>query len=258
MIFRCTNFIALALILTVLNACSSSSSGSSTSAGITVNLSATPSPANAAVMSAGPKVFMNDLGDTVTLTKAYLVIGSSTVETTCGASFSAAIDGLINLILPVANAHTTTTPTSTGEPYVVNLLVADNAIASIGTVSPPPGDYCGVTYDLIAADADAINLPVGAGEPEMIGRTLYIEGTYQLSGGGTGNVLVDTGSTLIARELELSALMMLSASNLNGSVDIGINYDTWFNGIGMGLLEAGDLGQVNQMLINVTDSIKQL
>lgn len=269
MIFRYINVVAITTVLSVLTACSSSSSGSSSSGGISVSLGAAPSPANAAVMMPGQKVFMNDMGDTITLTKAYLVIASSTIETDCtGSSFSAAIENLFDLIVPVAHAHTTSTPTSTGVPYVIDLLAADNNLASIGKVSPPPGDYCGVTYDLIAADADTINLPSGTGEPDMIGKTLYVEGTYELSqsaGGATGNILLDTGATLIDRKMLLTAVMALSASNLNGTVNTGINYDTWFDAVDMATLETETASgtspvdpNVGQVLQNITQSLHQL
>jgi hypothetical protein len=130
-------------------------------------------------------------------------------------------------------------------------------------MSPAVADYCGVDIDMFAADADALNLPTAPGEPDMIGRTVYIEGSYTLSGGGaTGNIKIDTGATLINRKLFLSALMMISASSPTGSVDLGINYDTWFDTVDMEALvaesaaKAGD--NYNQVLQNITASIHQL
>ncbi len=205
MIFRSTNIsainiLAISLLAVVLSACSSSSSSDGATTATAVSMSAAPSPANSAVMAAGSKMFVTAEGHSITLTKAYLVISSTTIETTCGASFSAALDGLLDVILPQAHAHTTTTPTSTGVPYVINLLATDNVPVSIGSMSPAAADYCGVDIDLFAADADAINLPVvGSGEPDMIGKTVYIEGSYTLGAGagGGGRILIDTGATLI-------------------------------------------------------------
>jgi hypothetical protein len=217
-------------------------------------------------MMPGNKVFTTAEGHTVTLTKAYLVISSTTIETTCGASFSAALDGVLDIMVPSAHAHTTTTPTSTGVPYVINLLAQDNVAGSIGGMSPAVADYCGVDIDLFAADDDAINLPAGAGEPDMIGRTVYIEGTYELvSGAVNGVIKIDTGATLINRNLLLSALMTISASTPTGAISLGINYDTWFDAVDLELLEIETASTTNpadtnvsQLLQNITSSIHQL
>jgi len=259
MIFKFTKVLAATVFSVYLAACSSSSTTSSAGTQVTINVA--PSPAIAAAMPAGAKTFTSDLGDSVTLTKAYLVISSATIETSCTA-FSAAADGLLNLLIPEANAHTTATPTSTGEPYVVNLLTVDGGLSSIGSLSPPVGDYCGVDIDMLAADADASNLPAGTGEPDMIGKTLFIEGTYTLADGKTGNIAVSTGEPLQSRELLLNALMMISAGSLNGTINIGINYDRWFDAVDLSLLEsesaakAGD--NYNQLLLNITNSIHQI
>ncbi len=264
MIFKYINVLVISLLAVFISACSSSSSTDDGSTSVTaVNMSATPSPANAAVMDAGPKRFVTTEAHTVNLTKAYLVISSTTIETTCGASFIAALDGLLDIIIPQAHAHTTTTPTSTGVPYVINLLAADNTPVSIGSMSPAVADYCGVDVDLFAADADAINLPVGAAEPDMIGKTVFIEGTYTLDGGGGGIIKIDTGATLINRNLLLSALMMISESTPTGSISLGINYDTWFDAVDLELLENENVAPTVvssegfKVLQNITSSIHQ-
>lgn len=255
----------LAAVLSGLSACSSSSG--SASAGTQVNISASPSPINTATQAAGAKTFTfsSAPGDSITLTRAYLVISSATIESSCGASFSASLEGILDFLISPVSAHTTTTPTSTGEPYVINLLADDNQSVSIGNLSPPTDDYCGLRLDLLAADADAVNLPIGSGEPDMVGKTIHIEGTYSLSGGGSGNIHMSTGASLINRDVMLSALLMISGSNLNGQVDIGINYDTWFNGVDLATLETETASQTNPtdtnvglVLQNITASIHQL
>jgi hypothetical protein len=260
MIFKFTKLLVIIVFSVYLAACSSSSTTSSVGTDVTIYTA--PSPAIAAAMDAGVKTFTNDSDVSITLTKAYLVISSATIETSCTA-FSAAADGLLNILMPQANAHTTATPTSTGEPYVVNLLTVDGDLSSIGSLSPPVGDYCGVDIDMLAADADATNLPAGTGEPDMIGKTLFIEGTYTSDGGiTTGNIAVSTGEPLQNRELLLNALMMISAGSLNGTINIGINYDRWFDAVDLSLLEsesaakAGD--NYNQLLLNITNSIHQI
>jgi len=239
-------------ILAVLSACSSSSS--STSDATRVEISAAPLPANAATMPAGAKTFTNDLNDSITINTAYLVISSVTIETECDASFSAALDGLLNLIIPAAHAHTESTPTSTGAPHVIDLLAVDGGDIEIGELSPPTGDFCGADIDMLAADADAENLPAGAGDPDMIGKTVYVEGTYDV---GALPFTISSGVTLINRELLLSALMIIDKDDSEGTIDLAINYDTWFDAVDMAMLAAGDAGELNAVLQNVTNSIHQ-
>jgi len=266
MILKYTNVIFAVALTTTLAACSSSSSSGDSSSSVTVvSISAAPASSltRPVTVSANDKTFKNSSDDvTITLTKAYLVISNATIETSCGATFSAALDGLMNIVMPMAHAHTSTTPTSTGEPYVINLMAADNAAIAIGSMSPSVANYCGVDVELFAADADAYNLPAGEGEPDMIGKTLYIEGSYAIDGGATGVIKIDTGVTLINRELALNAIMMISAEKPTAAVRLGINYDTWFDSVDLTVLEAESAAKTgdnyNQLLQNITDSIHQL
>ena len=264
MTFKYINTLLATLLVVSLTACSSSSSTGGSSSVTAVSMSAAPSPSSATILPAGTKVFTTAENHTITLTKAYLVISSTTIETSCGATFSAALEKVLDVIVPQAHAHTTTTPTSTGVPYVIDLLAADNAAVSIGGMSPAVADYCGVDIDLFAADDDAINLPSGS-EPDMIGRTVYIEGEYSLDGGaGAGDIKIDTGATLINRKLLLSALMMISASTPSGSISLAINYDTWFDAVDLVLLDSEvepptDINSEGfKVLQNITNSIHQL
>ena len=111
---------------------------------------AAPSPATLPAMAAGAKTFTTDLGDTVTITKAYMVIASTTIETSCDDSFYASlnhmlresVDGALDMVIPSAHAHTTATPTSTGEPHVIDILAEDDTPVAIGSMSPSVADYC--------------------------------------------------------------------------------------------------------------------
>lgn len=263
MTLKYIKFAVLLLPVFMVAACSSSSG--STSAGTRVTISSTASPVNTLTQSTGAKTFNNDLGDTITLTRAYLVLASATIETSCGPNFSAVLEGVLNFIIPAAVAHTTSTPTSTGEPHVIDMLDADGATLDIGSLSPPAEEYCGVDIDMLAADSDASNLPTAAGEPDMVGKTLHLEGSYQLAGGATGSFTVSTGASLASRKILLATLMAISGNNLNGTIIIGINYDTWFNAIDLAALETETATltnpldpQVNQLLQNISASLHQL
>jgi len=261
MILKYTNLILVATLAAVIAGCSSSSG--SASAGTQVTISVAPSPVKAVTVATDSKTFINAEMDSITLTKAYLVVSSATIETSCGASFSAAAEGLLDLIIPQVNAHTVSSPTSTGEPYVINLLGVDGGLTSAGSLSPPAGDYCGVDIDMTKADIDANGLPA---DIDMIDKTLVIEGSYTLLDGvTTGDIHITTGVNLYNRELLLNALMMLSVSNLSGTIDLGISYDTWFDAVALDILESETAAftdtaasNVNQVLQNIKKSIYQL
>ena len=257
-----TRLIVVALFIAGLSACGSSSG--SASSGTQVDINAAPLPASMVMQDAGAKTFVNDLGDTVTLNKAYLVLSSATIESDCGVTFTAFAEQLISILISNANAHTTTTPTSTGEPYVINLLGTDNSATGIGRLSPPENDYCGVRLDMLAADEDTANLPTGTGEPEMIGKSIYIEGSYTLAVGGSGAIHLSSGAALSNRDLLLSALLLISDNNKDGKIGIGVNYDTWFNMVDLALLESATVTfaspvdpNVSRVLQNIVESIHQ-
>jgi hypothetical protein len=243
----------LSILLAMLAGCGSS--GGSSSAGTQVLLSATPSAINSLPKVAGTKTFTNNIGDSITLNTAYLVIASVTLETSCGVTFSTMLDRVFESIIPVANAHTTSTPTSTGEPYVINILAADDLPVSVGSISPPAADYCGATIDLLPADADANNLPTDAPPNNMVGSSVYIVADYSLSGGGSGSFTINTSIAPLPRDLMFSALMMLSASNLNDSATLAINYDTWFDAVSLAALEAGPLDTGNPVFVQLLNKI---
>jgi len=274
MIFRCTKLfvplLAGLLVTGLLAACSSSTSTSSdsgTDGGVTrVSMYATPSPYTAMEMDAGPKTVTSTEDDVVVINKAYLVIWSTTIETVCDDSFYAGLEKFLrnplDMIVPPAHAHTTPTPTSTGEPHVIDILAADNTPVAIGSMSPSVADYCGVNVDMIAADADTLELP---SDIDMVGRSLYIEATYSGGPSGKGAFVVDTSATLINRQFLLAALMMISADNPTDSITVGINYDTWFDGIHLGELQlqttpTTELNStvVQALLQNITASIHHL
>jgi len=242
--------------LAILSACSSSSSSSSDAT--RVEITAAPLPANAAMMPADSKTFTNTEAVSITLDKAYLVISSVVIETECGASFSAALEGLFNIVIPVAHAHTEPSPTTTGIPYVIDLLAVDGGDINIGELSPPTGDYCGADIFMESADADAENLPTGTDDPDMVGKTIYVKGTYKVTPMATPvDFTISSGINLINRELLLSALVMIDKDNSDGTVNLAINYDTWFDTVDMALLATGNADELDAALQNVTSSIVQ-
>lgn len=220
-----TNRTVLILVTLLLTACGADN-GSRTP-GVSVSFEAMPSPATAAVMTSGAKTIVSG-ANTIILTKAYVTITNIALQTDCAGSPIFSLAPIIDMLLPTAYAHTEATPTSTGEPFVIDVLATDNVAISVGQVEPLPADYCGASISLSAADADANNLPIGESVPnDMVGITLYLEGTYN----GGNAFQAQTGATLPDRNMLLTPMLSLSASNKSPTVTIEFNYDTWFDGV---------------------------
>lgn len=125
--------------------------------GLAVTIQAAPLPA-------ALRSFTTDLGYQVTLTRVDIAFAG--VELTpCAGARRVARTG-------VAWAHSAASATRLGESFVVGL---DGAVIALGTLGPPPGNYCGLTASLTPADDDALGLPDAA----MKGLSLRLEGTYR-------------------------------------------------------------------------------
>ncbi|QDG53079.1 hypothetical protein FIV42_20720 [Persicimonas caeni] len=128
-------------------------------------------------------VIVNDLGFEVRVDAAYLVTDTVTLLACDEVDDPRDLPGfslrtLTRALLPSAHAHGPTTPTRLGTPHVEALVGASSRSSHpwrIGEFLPPPGDYCAVRLDVRAADDDAIGLPA---DVDMVGRTLYVRGTY--------------------------------------------------------------------------------
>jgi len=223
----------------------------------------------------GQKTFLNDLGDSITLTQAYLVISSSVIQHSCDSTFSAMTTNLIDLLLPQAYAHTSSASTNIkyyiDVPYVIDLLIDDSIKNEVGIYKTLAGEFCGIDINLSQADEHAVNLPTSI---DLVGKTLYIKGTYALSaasGGGTGNISITTSAALINRKLLMQPPIILNDNHLTDTVNVVVNFDLWFDSVGLAALESETLNpastatnlslsgsQINQLLQNISSSMHEL
>ncbi|RDH85937.1 MAG: hypothetical protein DIZ80_00225 [endosymbiont of Galathealinum brachiosum] len=244
-------FLSLSMLL--LTACDIGSN--SITEGIHVDFSATPDTVSNLNAVAGPKTINVSGFGTVVLDKAYLVFSNLTIADECDTQFVAMAEKALNFIIPAASAHTEATENSTGEPVVINLLLADGAEIDLGNITLITDQLCGVSIDMAVADEDAVNLPaIGSGEPDMVGKSLYVSGTYN------GNPFIISKSvTLIGRDLLFLTPLDLSATNLSEEVLIAVNYDSWFDSLDpAGLGDASPVqADVDQFFINIASSIHQ-
>lgn len=105
-------------------------------------------------------------GERVTFSALHVALGGAELV-------PCAADALLHrtgeLLVPVARAHSETTPTRLGTPLVVDVLDAEARALPWGTLRPPPRRYCALRVSALPADEDAQYAP---GDGAMLGRTL--------------------------------------------------------------------------------------
>jgi hypothetical protein len=253
-----------ASVAIMLLGCGGSGGGSSSEAGIGVEILAQPQPTPNAdnsitALPAGRKEFDNNEGMRIAITRAYLVIGSVVLENNCDSSAFARIDlqalprAIVNLLIPSAQAHTSATPTQTGEPNVINLLAADLAGVDIGDLAPSADDYCGITVNMSAADEDAVGLPE---DVDMIGKTLHIEGSASIGSLAPDIALpfvIETTVALLPASIAFDEALTLDSSHRNAAVTLQINYQRWFDGVDF--ISIDDVPQQELILNNIRESL---
>lgn len=246
---------ALLLFFLALGGCDSG--GGSVQEGISVDFHAgqdkTPdADGSVAAQPVGPKSFSTTEGAEVTIYRGYLVLWSATLKNACAQpGFVSVEPSWLDWMVAPAHAHAAADPTRLSVPNVINLRNPDRAEVALGVIGPPPGSYCGVTVELLKADADTRGLPQ---DIDMIGRTLYLEGAYVAAPGEKPvPFTVDTGRSLLPAHRLLAFPLDLGESNRSARIVIGIRYDRWFDGVDLAQLD--DPLQQAQLFSNVVDSI---
>jgi hypothetical protein len=244
----------------VLSSCGGGDSGGSSSSeeGIKVTFAAihqqTPDATlQVPVVPAGvPRTFLNSEGVRITLTKAYLVMWRIQLESDCTSQlFTQLWHSLFTSLLPPVMAHTETTPTQLGVPNVIDFLTADSTELELGSINPPPGNYCGMTVELLKADADTQRLPTAI---NMVNRVLYLEGQY-LPVGSSQPVpfTINLAKTPLPRHLRLVTPLTLSSDHRTARLVTSIHYDRWFDALNLAALE--EATQQDWLLNNIVSSL---
>ena len=103
------------------------------------------------------------------------------------------------------------------------------------------------------ADADTRELPPIA----FTGVVLHVSGYYTPIGETAAAAFtIEITTDLEHADIALPTDIILSSSSLTGQIDINIEYNTWFEGIDVTLLDAGDATQLANFRDNITASIK--
>lgn len=233
--------------LTMLAACSEGSRNP----GIQVSLTLTPQPQIQALQPAGPKQVVNTEGTEIRLQKAYLAMWSVQLQTECdqpgfvwNKSWRPSLDWLIS----PAMAHSESSPTLFGTPTVINLLAADGEPQVWGTLAPPADAYCGATWQVLAADEDAENLP---SDTNMVGLSIVLEGTY----GPDNQPLSLSSSRAFSPSKRIFAITLdLDSEQNQAIVQLQLPYDRWFDGLDLDALARGDDTAITQLLQSISQS----
>ncbi len=229
----------VATCLTAGASCSSSEPGLS----VEVRLAPPSSPPS----ENGARTFSNDLGYEVVLSRGYLAVGG--VE--LGECESTQLAPSLELPFGVksAFAHSMSSPTRLGEPGVISLTATPDDAFLLGKLEPPPGDYCTLAVSLAAADGDALHLPT---DEDVVGLTLYLEGTYKKGDGQPVPFEVSTDSTLDGSPT-IGELSLGEDAETVVTFSIGSKGEHWFDGVDFET-EASDV-VAERVLDNVAASL---
>ena len=195
---------------------------------------------------ATPSQIRTDLEYRVRLERALLVVGQ--IELIRCDNFVADI---WQLFTPArARAHVLETPTSLGEPLVLDLMESVGIAQYAGTMKPPPGRYCSVRVVGMPADDDAVGMTNKT--QEMTQHTVLIEG--QIEGASEADswlsARIDGPLELV---IELDEPLVLDRPTVE-FIAVQIDHRRWFDGIDFAQLSPNAVQQrVNE---NVRSSLQ--
>jgi hypothetical protein len=173
--------------------------------------------------AAGKTPIVSDRGVAVSIERGYLTVGSVELEgcETSRPSFD------LSLGPSIAFAHSMSSPTRLGSPHVLSLAGDEAEVMPIGSLGPPPGEYCALRVSLEPADADANHLP---SDVDLVGVTLWLEGTYRDSSGAEKPFSVATSQAL-EESLSFEKLQLADDAEQEATLRVSAPSAHWFDGI---------------------------
>lgn len=202
--------------------------GASVDAGLEVELALRHEAEGASAGAGEAREFSTAEGHHVRLTQAWVTVY-----------------GLELLACPEASAarpsHGEASPTRLGTPWVEDILRADGERLVVGTLTPPPGDWCTLRVVLEPADEDAEALPAGV---DLVGHTVWLAGEVQVDGAGEAAPLVATSAGVRWVDLPLADGLgvELDLEAPTASVDVIFAYDHFLDGVALDAVGAGEEG----------------
>ncbi|RKH45739.1 hypothetical protein [Corallococcus sicarius] len=229
-----TLFSRLALLLSVsaLCACGERLDGVHVTLGLE-HRAATPDVGGVGAQ-AGGRTFTRPDGQTLTLTRGYVTLGSVELKP-CEEALGWR---LLRALSPVgtAHAHSVGSPLKLGTPHVSGLERPDGDVLRLGTLRPPPGRYCRARLTFEPADADAEGLPPSDSGVDLVGKTLWLEGMRVPAGGGEPQAFRLVTSNLATVEVVLDGLTLSEDAPSAERVFV-LAWDTWLADVDMEALE---------------------
>lgn len=134
-----------------------------------------------------------------------------------------ALNVVMDWLVPNAYAHGAASPTRLAIPTVERASATDEVL--LGSIEPPAGRYCGVSYRLDAADDDAQGLEES---PDMLGRSFAARGRFAMDGAEPADFEVVSARP---RTEEYPLEFELSESHRQVTLAIGHHSERWFAGV---------------------------
>lgn len=189
----------------------------------------------------------------VRVVRAYLVVSAITL-TACDAAPTLPWQTLARgFALSSAHAHGPTTPTRLGQQRVL-ALHRDAHRVTLGLMEPPPGDYCAMTLNVAAADADAPGLP---DDRAPAGASLWVQGQWRRAGDATWHEQVwTTPASFDVRAAPTPGRVWRFGADdaQRGAVSARLgDLSRLFDGVGVGV-DPPDV-QARQLLSNARDAL---
>lgn len=194
-----------------------------------------------------PAQIRTDMEYRVALERAMIVVGK--VELIRCDNF---VMDLVALFTPArAKAHVLDTPTSLGEPLVLDLMESAGTPSFAGTMKPPPGEYCGIRVLGMPADQDAVGLTDE--NLEMMQHSVLATGRVVDTTSGEESPLAVRIWEVLDCEMLFDRPLVFDSPILQ-AVSIQIDHTSWFDGIDFAL-QSSDAVQ-RQITENVRSSLK--
>lgn len=197
--------------------------------------------------AATPSQIRTDMEYRVALDRAMIVMGK--VELIRCDNF---VMDLMRLFTPArAKAHALDTPTSLGEPLVLDLLESAGTPEFAGTMKPPPGRYCGIRVLGMPADEDAAGLTDE--NLEMMQHSVLATGQVIDMTSGQESPLVVRIWEVLDCEMLFDRPLVFDSPVLQ-TVSIQIDQTSWFDGIDFAMRSPDAVHQ--QITENVRSSLR--
>ena len=194
-----------------------------------------------------PAQIRTDMGYRVALDRALLVVGK--VELIQCDNFVA---DLLDFFAPArAKAHAFDTPTTLGEPLVIDLMESSGTPQYAGTMKPPPGRYCGIRVLGMPADQDAVGLTDE--NLEMMQHSVLIKGRVVDTTSDEESPLAAGIWEVLDCEMLFDRPLVFDSPALE-RVSIQIDHTSWFDGIDFALQSEDAVQQ--QITENVRSSLR--